>query len=146
MNYRPQTKAQRKVVLLVEDSPTQALGTQAVLEECGLTVVCAINGIMGIQLAYQVYPDAIVLDVQMPDLNGFQVCEELKKDPETAKIPIIMLTRQDTPESFALGMQAGAIDFIPKDPFAMAVLRETLRQMGLINTPERKDSDSDKVD
>lgn len=132
MNYRSNPLPKGKNVLLVEDSPTQALGTKSMLEECGLNVVCAINGLMGLRLAYQMAPDVIILDVQMPDINGFEVCQELKSDPETEKIPIIMLTRQDTPEAFRQGIEVGAIDFIPKDAFAMAVLRETLRQMGII--------------
>ncbi len=135
MYYQDSDKPKGKVVLLVEDSLTQAMGTQLELEGAGVKVICAINGIMGIRLAYQVMPDAIVLDVQMPDINGFEVCAELKKDPETAKIPIIMLTRQDTPEAFQSGLKAGAIDYIPKDAFAMVVLKETLRQMGIIESP-----------
>lgn len=135
MNYRSSPLTKGKNVLLVEDSPTQALGTKAMLEECGLNVVCAINGVMGIRLAYQMIPDVIILDVQMPDINGFEVCQELKSDPETEKIPIIMLTRQDTPEAFQQGIEVGAIDFIPKDAFAMVVLKETLRQMGIIEEP-----------
>jgi two-component system sensor histidine kinase/response regulator len=121
-----------KIVLVVEDSPTQALNLNAVLERAGLQVICATNGRMGIRLAHQVHPDLIVLDVQMPDVNGFEVCEQLKKDKETADIPIIMFTRNDDPQAVQMGLQAGVVDYITKDAFANAVLLETLRQMGLI--------------
>jgi len=85
-------------------------------------------------MARQLLPDLIVLDLQMPDMNGFQVCRELKETPNTAQIPIIMLTRHDDTEAVVLSMQIGIVDYIPKDAFADAVLVETLRQMGLINS------------
>lgn len=132
MGYEPIGLQEGKVILVVEDSPTQALSINTILTEAGLRVICAINGRMGVRLAHQVRPDLIVLDVQMPDMNGFEVCEQLKKDPETANIPIIMFTRNDTPEAVQQGLQSGAIDYIPKDAFAMAVLLETFRQMGMV--------------
>ena len=83
-------------------------------------------------MAGQFHPDLIVLDVQMPGMNGFQVCRQLKSDPATEDIPIIMFTRHDEQEAVVLGLQTGAVDYIPKDAFADAVLLETLRQMDLI--------------
>jgi putative two-component system response regulator len=67
-------------------------------------------------------------------MNGFQVCQRLKTDPKTAGIPVIMLTRYDEAEAVLIGLQAGAVDYIPKDAFAGAVLLETMRQMGLLTT------------
>ena len=88
-------------------------------------------------MAHQLQPDVIVLDIQMPEMNGFQVCEQLKEANETANIPVILFTRHDDDEAVVLGLQMGAVDFIPKDAFADAVLIETLRQMGLIpSSPE----------
>jgi DNA-binding response OmpR family regulator len=121
-----------KTVLLVEDSTTQAMHFQMLLEEQGLHVEWASTGGAGVQMAQKVRPDLILLDVQMPDMNGFQVCRELKNVPGTSGIPIIMLTRHDETESVVLGMEMGVTDYIPKDAFADAVLVETLRQMGLI--------------
>jgi DNA-binding response OmpR family regulator len=68
----------------------------------------------------------------MPGMNGFQVCQQLKRAVDTAEIPIIMFTRHDEQEAVVLGLQTGAVDYIPKDAFADAVLLETLRQMKLI--------------
>ena len=84
-------------------------------------------------MARQLHPDLIILDVQMPDIDGFQVCQRLKAINETEPIPIIMLTRHDDRQNALLGLKSGAVDYIPKDAFADAVLLETLRQMGLIN-------------
>jgi CheY-like chemotaxis protein len=72
------------------------------------------------------------MDVHMPGMNGFEVAQALKSDPATMNIPIVMLTSSDNPESAMMGLDAGAIDYIPKDVFAMSVLIETIRQMGLI--------------
>jgi DNA-binding response OmpR family regulator len=119
-------------VLLVEDSTTQALHFQSLLEENGVSVLWASDGESGLEMAQQHTPDLIVLDIQLPKMNGFEVCQRLKEMSTTAEIPVIMLTRFDEAESVVQGLQAGAIDYIPKDAFAGAVLLETLRQMGII--------------
>ena len=122
-----------KTILIVEDSTTQALHLQALLEEAGLQVIWAPDGQAGVKMAHQALPDLVVLDVQLPDMNGFQVCQDLKSQNDTRHIPIIMFTRHDDPEAVVLGLQTGVVDYIPKDAFADAVLIETLRQMGLAN-------------
>lgn len=124
---------QGKIVLVIEDSPTQALHIKNLLEREGVNVVVANDGRMGVEMARQLHPDLIILDVQMPDIDGFQVCQRLKTINETEPIPIIMLTRHDDRQNALLGLKSGAVDYIPKDAFADAVLLETLRQMGLIN-------------
>ena len=124
--------ADNKTILIVEDSTTQALHLQVLLEQEELNVVLAHDGRLGLQMAQQLHPDLVVLDVQMPEMNGFQVCQQLKEARETADIPVIMFTRHDEHESVILGLQTGAVDYIPKDAFADAVLLETLRQMGFI--------------
>lgn len=121
-----------RTVLIIEDSPTQALHLQALLEQEGLNVVLAEDGRIGLEVAQQLQPDLIILDLQMPEMNGFQVCRRLKDEDRTASIPVIMFTRHDDREAVVLGLQLGAVDYIPKDAFADAVLLETLRQMGLI--------------
>ena len=121
-----------KTILIVEDSTTQALHLQALLEEAGLQVIWAPDGQAGVKMAHQALPDLVVLDVQLPDMNGFQVCQDLKSQNDTRHIPVIMFTRHDDPEAVVLGLQTGVDDYIPKDAFADAVLIETLRQMGLV--------------
>ena len=122
----------KKRILVVEDSPTQALHMQTLLEEAGVEVLLAPDGVMGLEMAQEMLPDLIVLDVQMPGMNGFQVCRKLKVERATKDIPIIMFTRHDEQEAVVLGLQTGAVDYIPKDAFADAVLLETLRQMEFI--------------
>ncbi len=123
-----------KTVLVIEDSPTQALHLQALLEEEGFRVLLARDGWAGLQVAQRARPDVVVLDLEMAGMNGFQVCQRLKDMRQTASIPVIMFTRHDDPEVITLGIQMGAVDYIPKDAFAEMALLKTLRQMEL-NTP-----------
>ena len=121
-----------KTVLVVEDSPTEAENIRAVLVEMGLQVVLAVDGPDGLQKVQEIHPDLVVMDVNMPGMNGFQVVRALKRDPQCVAIPVVMLTTNDAPESVMIGLDSGVIDYIPKDVFAMSVLVETIRQMGLI--------------
>lgn len=122
----------QKSILVVEDSTTQALHLRALLERSGLQVLWARDGMEGIRLAQAESPDLIVLDIQMPDMDGFEVCQRLKESDVTAQIPVIMFTRCDDAKSVLSGFERGAVDYIPKDAFAEAVLIETLRQMGFL--------------
>lgn len=122
----------KSTILVVEDSPTQAIHIQSMLEQNGAQVLLAVDGLEGIKLAEGMQPDLIVLDMQLPDMNGLQVCKHLKGNKETDQIPVIMFTRYDDTETIALGLQLGIVDYIPKDAFADAVLLETLRQMNLL--------------
>ena len=77
-------------ILVVEDSQTQAAQLKMVLENAGdLTVELAHNGLDGLRLAQEMSPDLIVLDIVLPDMDGFQVCRRLKRDPATMDIPVI---------------------------------------------------------
>lgn len=124
------------IALVVEDSPTQATHLQAILEHEGIQVICAVNGRLGLRMAHQLRPDVVILDIQMPEVNGFEVCKTLKTSPELSEIPIILFTKWDSTEAIQLGLEYGAIDYIPKDAFADAVLLETLRQMNILKREE----------
>ena len=121
-----------KLVLVVEDSPTQAIHLQSLLEKVGLRCMLASNGQTGLYLAQTLLPDLVIMDLEMPQMNGYQVAEALKADSQTAQIPIIMMTRHDEADAVVKGMEAGAMEYIPKDASADAVLLETLRQMKVI--------------
>jgi CheY-like chemotaxis protein len=127
-------------ILIVEDSHTQALHLQALLKQKGLEATLAFDGESGLQMARQLHPALIILDVQMPEMDGFEVCKRLKKSTDTTATPIIMLTCHDEQEAIRSGLQAGVVDYIPKDAFADAVLIETLKQMGLIVPDAEKES------
>ncbi len=122
-----------KTVLIVEDSVLQAASLGLFLKKNGLQVLHAPNGRIGVFMAKRYVPDAIVLDVEMPQMNGFETCRHIKEDPQTADIPVLMLSVHDDPATLTKGMDLGAVGFIPKDAFAFTVLREALRQLHVLN-------------
>ena len=119
-------------ILLVEDSRTQALRLELELARHGLAVQIARDGAAGVAAARDQPPDAIVLDIDLPVLDGYGVCRALKADPATAQIPIIMLTHCDEAQDALAGLDVGAVDYIPKDLFAEHNLIQALRQLGLV--------------
>ncbi|HYF66456.1 MAG TPA: response regulator [Herpetosiphonaceae bacterium] len=121
-----------KHVLIVEDSRTQAIRIQLELQRYGLMVEVAGTGTAGLAAARTHVPDAIVLDVELPDLNGYALCRQVKGDPRTAHIPVVMLTRRDLAADTLEGLQVGADDYIPKDAFAEQNLVESLRHLGIV--------------
>ena len=116
-------------ILMVEDSPPQALKVKLALENNGCEVFWAETGQGGLDIAQEKDLDLIILDIELPDTNGFEVCKKLKSDPRLAEIPVIMMTTRDHAEDVLSGLEVGAIDYIPKDAFAEAVLIETIKQM-----------------
>ncbi len=119
-------------VLVVEDSPTQAANMQKKLGEQGVDVVIATDGLEGLRMATEIMPDVIVLDVNLPKMDGIQLCARLKRHKMTADIPVLMMSTNVDPEHTMAGLNAGAEDYIPKDIFAANYLLETLRGMALI--------------
>jgi DNA-binding response OmpR family regulator len=122
-------KTARPSVLIVEDSAPQALKVKLTLENNNCQVYWADSGLEGLNIAQQMSPELIVLDIELPDINGFEVCKRLKADPKLTDVPVIMMTSRDYAEDVLNGLELGAIDYIPKDAFAEAVLLETIRQM-----------------
>lgn len=120
-------------ILIIEDSMVQAMHLQDVLEQHGLAVRCAHYGETGVELARQWIPDAVVLDLRMPAMDGFEVCRRLLADPKTSNIPIITLSASTEPPSRERSLEMGAVEFIPKGDFAYAVLLETLRQLQILD-------------
>ncbi|HTP07301.1 MAG TPA: response regulator [Anaerolineae bacterium] len=123
-----------KTILIIEDSATQALALQSRLRKEGVEAICAWDGLVGVNMAYQVRPDLIVLDIQLPRLSGVEVCRKVRDTPEISHIPIIVLSSNNEPEMVANCKEAGATDYIHKDDLAFTVLVEVLKHMGLCST------------
>lgn len=122
-----------RTALIVEDSPTQALHLENLLAANGMITIWARDSDEGMHCAESLRPDIIILDVFMPGrMNGLQLCKYLKDNRHTHSIPVIMLTQYNNKETAQFGLKLGAIEYIPKDAFADAVLLETLREKGLI--------------
>ena len=122
-------------ILIVEDSVPQALKVKLTLENNNCRVYWADTGFKGLDIAQQEDLDLIVLDIELPDISGFEVCQRLKANPDLTNIPVIMMTTRDQAEDVLNGLELGALDYIPKDAFADAVLVETIKQMGIQKQP-----------
>jgi len=106
---------QRKI-LIIDDSQTNIILLKAHLNSMGLIAFAANNAIDGISIAIEQRPDVILLDVMMPEIDGFETCRRLKADMRTASIPIIFVSAKDQSEDKISGLKLGAIDYITK-PF-----------------------------
>ncbi|MFO1106933.1 MAG: PleD family two-component system response regulator [Amaricoccus sp.] len=115
-------------VLVVDDVATNRLLLRAKLSSAYYDVVVAENGFQALEMARTEQPDMVMLDVMMPDMDGFAVCSVLKSREETAHIPVIMVTALDTPEERIRGLEAGADDFLSK-PFNDLALYARVRNL-----------------
>jgi DNA-binding response OmpR family regulator len=128
-----QKKIKAKTALIVEDSPTQAMHLHHLLSGHGLYIFLAHDGEEGLHYAKTHLPDIIVLDIELPAMNGIELCRLLKENNYTCTIPIILLTHIKHLETMKFGFQAGAIKYISKDEYADEALVDTLRTTGLID-------------
>jgi CheY-like chemotaxis protein len=115
-----------KQVLIVEDSATEVEYLSAFLSHYGMAVVIAQDGLEALQTVDRQKPDLIILDVNLPRMDGYQVCRRLKRDPRTTHIPVIMLTSSDSAAATLQGLEVGVDDYISKDDFATDNLLQTL--------------------
>lgn len=120
------------VVLIVDDAPAGQQALQALLEGQGYRLVMAANGLEALECACRENPDAILLDVMMPVMDGFEVCRRLRRDPQLAEVPVVMVTALDDRPSRLAGLEAGADDYIIK-PFDRAELLARLRTIVRLN-------------
>src|SRR5512138_683844 len=109
-------------ILIVDEEYAGRETLQSILEGEGYQLQMAENGSQAIDKARQFLPDVILLDVMMPGMTGFEVCQRIRSDPQMAEIPIISLTALDDRESMLSGLKSGADDFISK-PFDRFELR-----------------------
>lgn len=103
-------------ILIIDDSIENRLLLLHTLGRAGYEIFEAVNGQEGLNLALEHYPDLILLDVVMPEMDGHQVCEALKKDPRTTDIPIIFLSAMTETQDIIKGLEIGGADYIAK-PF-----------------------------
>ena len=116
--------APRKKILIIEDEPHIVLGLTDALTFEGFEVFSASKGKDGVQLARQEKPDAVLLDLMLPDTNGFKVCEDLRR--WDAFVPIVMLTARGQEIDKIRGLDAGADDYVTK-PFSVGELIARMR-------------------
>lgn len=105
-----------KKVLIVDDEQDIVESLKFVLEVAGFECHCAYNGEEGLNLAKEILPDLIILDVMMPKINGFKICRLLKYDNKYKNIPILMVTARSQTEDKLIGEETGVDEYITK-PF-----------------------------
>ena len=103
----------KKTILAVDDTPENLDVVKGILVP-GYTVKAAVSGKMALKIAEAQPPDLILLDIMMPEMDGYEVCRLLKGNPATAKIPVIFLTAKDETEDETKGLALGAADYILK--------------------------------
>lgn len=110
-----------QTILVVDDQPDNVFILQDRLQREGFKILTAYDGLSCISIAENEKPDLILLDVMMPGLSGFDVCERLLKNPATNSIPVILVTALTDVEDIKRGLQAGAFDYVKK-PYNRAEL------------------------
>src|SRR5262245_3085154 len=118
--------ADARRILLVEDDPSIALGLVDALEFEGFSVTHAKTGQEGIHVAREGHPDCIILDLMLPDTNGYRVCGQIRS--HDAIVPILMLTARSQEADKIRGLDAGADDYVTK-PFSVGELVARIRAM-----------------
>ncbi len=115
-------------ILIVDDSPSQLLGMKRIVEKLGHETVTAEDGASGVEVAKATLPDLILMDVVMPNLNGFQATRAISKEPTTAQIPVVLVTTKDQETDKVWGMRQGAKAYITK-PFTETQLIEVINSL-----------------
>ncbi len=158
------TKAQiaqskkKPMVLIVDDVPKNLQVLGSLLGQIGCDIAAALNGRQALEISSKISPDLILLDVQMPELTGFEVCKRLKHSPKTKDIPVIFITAEAETDDVIKGFELGAVDYVTKPFIGIELLarvkthlelkryRDTLEEQsrldGLTGIPNRRRFDS----
>jgi twitching motility two-component system response regulator PilH len=111
-------------ILIVDDSPTELYILKKAVEENGHSVITAENGQKGIDKTVEDKPDLVLMDVVMPEMNGFQATRKISRNPATASIPVILVTTKDQPTDKEWGMRQGAAEYLVKPVDLKELLRK----------------------
>ncbi|MFP4500158.1 MAG: PleD family two-component system response regulator [Candidatus Hydrogenedentota bacterium] len=114
-------------ILIVDDEPDVVMLIERTLKAEGFDVVRAYDGIAALDLVETEKPDLVLLDIMMPMMSGYEVCEQLKANPETQQIPVVCLSSAHTPDARAQSLHVGAVTLITK-PFLPAELVAQVRR------------------
>ena len=120
--------ADKKKILIVEDDQMISSMYKTKLEQDGFAVLIADNGSQGLELAGQEKPDLIMLDIILPQLDGFSVLQELKNNSKTKNTPVVMLTNLGTDEDKAKGEKLGATGYLVKSDLTPAQVSKTVKK------------------
>lgn len=129
----------KKTLLIVEDDTELNKMIAAALQRRGFDVLSATHGRQALQIAYEAHPDLVILDVMMPEIDGFQVCQRLR---EMSDVPIVFLTAKAEEEDLVRGFSLGADDYVKK-PFSLTELEMRIR--AVLNRANHDKSETTKL-
>ncbi|HYB90639.1 MAG TPA: response regulator [Candidatus Binataceae bacterium] len=119
-------------IMVVDDDPDTVSILARHLQREGFVPVEANSGAECLKLVQEKEVDVILLDLMMPDMDGFQVCKALKNNPDTAEIPVIMITARDDLDARAEGMRLGVSDFLSKPVFRRQLANRVRAQLAAV--------------
>ena len=118
-----------KKILFIEDESALQKTLGEVLQQEGYQLVSALNGEVGVELAKKELPDLILLDLVLPKLHGFEVLKKLKENPETNKIPVIVLTNLEETEGVEKTLELGATTYLVKENYSLEEIIEKIKKI-----------------
>lgn len=117
-----------KKILIIEDDPAVLRAISFMLEKEGYSVLTAMNGLEGLKKAKGENPDLLVLDVMLPGIDGYEICHRLRAEPQTAKLPILMLSAKGQAADRTTGLGVGANEYLTK-PVERSVLLSKVAEL-----------------
>jgi diguanylate cyclase (GGDEF)-like protein/PAS domain S-box-containing protein len=139
--------AQRRVaaILIVDDAPANLELLRKLMSEQGYQVYVALSGERALAIAERAQPDLILLDVMMPDMDGFETCQQLKQNPLTQRIPVIFMSARSDTDDVVAGFDIGAVDYIAK-PLRMAEVCARVRaQLQIRSNSETQEEQAERL-
>ena len=117
-----------KKILVIDDNPGSMRLTGYTLEKKGYQIITASDGLEGLRKAREEHPDLIILDVMLPGLDGYEVCHQLRQKPETATLPILMISAKAHQDDKDIALRVGADDYLtkPVEPSTIVARVESL--------------------
>lgn len=124
------------LILVVDDDPRGIAALEGLLRPEGYRIECAASGAEALDKAARLQPDVVLLDVMMPDMDGFDVCRAIRSTPALAEMPIILVTALDDRDAILQGLDAGADELVTK-PFNRLIMKTRLRTLTRVNRYRR---------
>ncbi|HYR79500.1 MAG TPA: response regulator [Candidatus Dormibacteraeota bacterium] len=134
-----------QIMVVDDDQDTVAILTRHLQRE-GFVPIEANSGAQCLKLVQENEVDVILLDLMMPDMDGFQVVRELRANPMTAEIPVIMITARDDLDARAEGMRLGVSDFLAKPVFRRQLASRVRAQLEVVETARNATAAMDRLD
>jgi DNA-binding response OmpR family regulator len=131
-----------KTILTIDDEPDIVKLIEYNLQQAGFKTICAYDGVSAHEQAKKHLPDLIILDLMLPKLDGFEVCKLLKRDEETANIPILMLTAREEKIDRILGFELGADDYFVKSAFSPRELVLRVKAILRRSEPQKREDEN----